>query len=1054
MLLTCPHCSRSIEYSGEAPRFCGYCGQALSASGPEAPTLAYQPQPSTVTLGPEATAEAAAAEPVAVGDYRQIRRLGGGGMGAVYEAEDPTGRRVALKLIAPQFITSRDAVERFRQEGRLASAIAHPRCVFVVAADEAAGRPYIVMELMPGDTLDDLVRRDGPLPPQQAVAKMLDAIDGLQEAHRLGVIHRDVKPSNCFLDRDGRVKIGDFGLSKSLISDQQLTKTGSFLGTPLYSSPEQIRGEPVNEQTDVYSVAATLYFLLTGKAPFQSGDALATLARIAADDPPPMRIVRPEIPEALDRIVLRGLERERSRRWQNLGEFAEALRAFLPGQLSISGLGMRLGAYVCDYFLTGTVFMLGMYALDLGLGSEAFVYPYVQVEAYPAGVALSLLLWIIYFGIPEGLWGQSLGKLLLGLRVRRTHIDEPPGIPRAVGRALLTGVAPELLTMLAIFWLSQVATRAMRWEELMKIDPLLYVTVSASQPLGVLLGAFLLCSPMRARNNYRGTHDLLFDTLVVSVPRQVRRIALEVTPVEQRVRTPTVDTPAQIGPFAVHGVVHERPDETVLLAREPALGRWVFLWLRARSEEPLLAARRELARLTRLRWLACGQHAEWQWDAFLAVASVPVVDRARAQTPADWFEIRHLFVQLVDELVASSRDGTLPAEPDLGLIRVLQDGRLLLFDFHLDSPDQGRGRWGTSTRVLSAGPELEEKALALAAQTARALMNLDPDTRPVRPLPQHGQRIVQRLVGGDSPYVGLSELAADFAHTGHLPAEVTRVRRGALLALQAAILAVPLWMILFVALAGSVLPLFRLFIMQQERDVAQQSLSQGLRHDAAAVLNPDVLVQLRAVERVHNDFQLLQALEDRRQQDERMEKLSREVGAVTASMTWDFIESWRHDPRFEITPEPAFRADAARVAAEREFGNTPKILYWYLGVPLGFWPVLWIVWAFAFRGGLSYRITGMALVRRDGRPAARWQTAWRGALLWLPFAGFLFLSVTLTWEFWSTGPGPNPPMWMAHLATFLWWLAVALLPAYVLLALWQPARSLNDRLAGTWLVPR
>src|SRR5208337_2581168 len=143
---------------------------------------------------------------------------------------------------------------RFRQEGKLASSLAHPRCVFVLAADEEAGRPYIVMELMPGANLDDLVRDKGPLPPEQAIAKILDVIDGLGEAHRLGLVHRDVKPSNCFLEADGRVKIGDFGLSKSLVNDSQLTRTGAFLGTPLYASPEQIRKDRVDLQTDVYSV--------------------------------------------------------------------------------------------------------------------------------------------------------------------------------------------------------------------------------------------------------------------------------------------------------------------------------------------------------------------------------------------------------------------------------------------------------------------------------------------------------------------------------------------------------------------------------------------------------------------------------------------------------------------------------------------------------------------------------------------------------------------------------------------------------------------------------
>src|SRR5262249_55375711 len=185
---------------------------------------------------------------------------GSGGMGTVYEAKgEHTGQRVAVKLLAAPFAAQSHSLERFRQEGQLASLIAHPRCVFVLAADEEAGRPYIVMELMPGDTLRDLIERRGPLPPAEAVAKILDVIDGLREAHRLGILHRDVKPSNCFLLPDGRVKVGDFGLSKSLAADTGLTQTGTFLGTVLYASPEQVRGEGIDYAADVYSVCATLY---------------------------------------------------------------------------------------------------------------------------------------------------------------------------------------------------------------------------------------------------------------------------------------------------------------------------------------------------------------------------------------------------------------------------------------------------------------------------------------------------------------------------------------------------------------------------------------------------------------------------------------------------------------------------------------------------------------------------------------------------------------------------------------------------------------------------
>src|SRR5262245_62872556 len=156
-------------------------------------------------------------DPERIGGYRLVRLVGRGGMGSVYEAEDlESGRRVALKLLAGDSVASPEAVERFRREGRLASTIAHPRCVFVLAADEDEGRPYILMELMPGETLQSLVERSGPLPPREATGKILAVIEGVTEAHQVGSIHPDVKPSNCFLEAGGRVRLADFGLSNSV----------------------------------------------------------------------------------------------------------------------------------------------------------------------------------------------------------------------------------------------------------------------------------------------------------------------------------------------------------------------------------------------------------------------------------------------------------------------------------------------------------------------------------------------------------------------------------------------------------------------------------------------------------------------------------------------------------------------------------------------------------------------------------------------------------------------------------------------------------------------
>ena len=338
MIVTCPHCNRSLstEDGADAPSFCMYCGHKLhdDAKAMQSDLMrtgSFSPTSDTddeVPIAPEPA-------PKSIGGYRLLKFLGSGGMGTVYEAEAPgTGNRVAVKLLTSRLASSPASVERFRQEGRLASQVAHPRCVFVLSADTDAGRPYIVMELMPGETLKDVVDKRGPLPPDEAVARILDVIDGLAEAHRVGMIHRDMKPSNCFLTADNRVKVGDFGLSKSLVGprDHQLTQSGAFLGTVLFASPEQIRGEPLDYGSDVYSVCSTLYYLLCGEAPYQHESVTAALAKAISEDPPPISAKRSEVSRGLETVVMKGLERDRDRRWQSLDDLRDALVNLLPSR--------------------------------------------------------------------------------------------------------------------------------------------------------------------------------------------------------------------------------------------------------------------------------------------------------------------------------------------------------------------------------------------------------------------------------------------------------------------------------------------------------------------------------------------------------------------------------------------------------------------------------------------------------------------------------------------------------------------------------------------------
>ena len=182
--------------------------------------------------------------PFEFGAYHIMRLLGKGGMGAVYEAEDTaSGRRVALKALGHS-LDSPETRKRFLREGRLAASINHPNTVYVYGTEEIEGAPVITMELVPGGTLQERVKADGPMPVAAAVDAILQIIAGLEAAHAVGILHRDIKPSNCFIDPSGTVKVGDFGLSISTLArgDSIVTLAGAVLGTPEFSSPEQLRG--------------------------------------------------------------------------------------------------------------------------------------------------------------------------------------------------------------------------------------------------------------------------------------------------------------------------------------------------------------------------------------------------------------------------------------------------------------------------------------------------------------------------------------------------------------------------------------------------------------------------------------------------------------------------------------------------------------------------------------------------------------------------------------------------------------------------------------------
>ena len=811
MQVACPKCERMLDYSGDRPRFCAYCGQSLGDSS-DAGMLATasfdsgSPLPMRIDATTFGTAaEHATRDPEQVAGYRIIRLLGRGGMGSVYEAEDgELGRRVALKLIAADHLSSSEAVERFRQEGRLASTLAHPRCVFVLAADEFRGRPYLVMELMPGETLQTLVEANGPLSVGVAVAKALDVIDGLREAHHQGIIHRDVKPSNCFLEADGRVKVGDFGLSKSLDGDANLTRTGSFVGTPLYASPEQIKRNPVDERTDLYSVAATLYFLLTGKPPHQANDASAVLAKIVSEPPTPLRTHRPELPAALESAILRGLERDRDRRWHDLGRFRDALLPFVPGELGLSDLALRAGAYCGDVLALFAIesLLLAPFLASLGVAAEApggvgLVFRRIGV-ATPWLIAAQRLLFLGYFTLFEGVWGASPAKRLAGLRVSLVEDGGPPGVKAAALRTLgfyaLTALPGDVVTA---FLFGFLPTR-----QAMLYQPLALAVQSA--------GYLALASTMKSAGGFRGLHERVSGTRVVRRGRRPRRR------VSTGRRLPTrpdyaremagapVGVLKSVGSFKVRGAVRWDGDRKVLLGEDSTLERPVWLVLRPKGSPAPPSTRRDLARPSRPRWLAGGEQAEGRWDAYAAPSGCPLGDLA-GSSGLPWADVRPILQDLADELNRAAADGTLPPSLAVDQVWVQTDGSVLLAD-PLGAPPVA----GLEAPAQARSLDLIKKAAALALEGGRRRPGWSAPgsgSGSIRAaVPVHAARMLDRLIGlprqGDRPYNDPAELIADLEADRDKPTEVDRVRRLVHLAPACGALGQPLLLVFLLSFPG------------------------------------------------------------------------------------------------------------------------------------------------------------------------------------------------------------------------------------------------------------
>ena len=311
--MKCPKCHSE---NSETKPFCGDCGTRLTSPEHAQPVF-------TKTL--ETPREEFATGFLFAGRYQIIEELGKGGMGKVYRVLDKKlQEEVALKLIRPEIASDDRTLERFKSELKLARKISQKNVGRMFDMGEETGTHYITMEYVPGEDLKSSIRRFGRLPIGKCISIAKQICDGLSEAHAIGIVHRDLKPSNIMIDKEGNVRIMDFGIARSL-KEKGLTGAGLMIGTPEYMSPEQVEGKEADQRSDIYSLGIVLYEMLTGRAPFEGETPLSIAVKQKVEKPRDPKELNDQITDDLGRLVLRCLEKDRSKRYESTEQVGREL---------------------------------------------------------------------------------------------------------------------------------------------------------------------------------------------------------------------------------------------------------------------------------------------------------------------------------------------------------------------------------------------------------------------------------------------------------------------------------------------------------------------------------------------------------------------------------------------------------------------------------------------------------------------------------------------------------------------------------------------------------
>jgi hypothetical protein len=693
--------------------------------------------------------------PIGFGDYRLLGFLGSGGMGTVYEAEQvSTGRRVALKMLGQQ-LDSPDMRQRFLREGRLAARVNHPNSLYIFGSEEVDGRPVITMEIAGSGTLRDRLKKRGPFPVIEAVDAVLDVISGLESAYAVGVLHRDIKPSNCFIGPDGSVKVGDFGLSVSTLAktDSFVTAHGKIMGTPAYASPEQLRGDNLDVRADIYSVGATLFTLLTNRAPFEGDNAVQVVANAVNKDPEPLTELRDDVPPALERVVAHCLAKEPGGRYADYMALRNALLPFSSKEPEPASMKIRSSAGWIDYLIA---LLIPYVAIMLFIGGEKLlVTPLVERTLYSARYYFAMFgFGCLYFSIAEGIWGGGLGKRLKGLRVIRVNGQRP-----GIGRALIRVLVPILCVEGVRMPLMMVFISDADWTSLQVAIYVVTAIICGWIPVLLILRA-------RHENGFSAVWDLVSGTRVVVKPKGAVRPLIE--PAGQ-LETTAVGV-GWLGPFQI---INEMVPGEWIIATDTVLRRQV--WLLRRTSLEFSVARRNVARSGRLRWLQKVEAGDATWDAFEATQGVPFSSLVEGPKPVPWGTLRHWLHDLASELWDATGDQTLPVELSLDQVWITTQGRAVL----LDEP------WpniNTTAERIPVGDVAGQQRF-LSAVTACVESTS---------LPLHARPVLRNL--GKGKFEKLSFLTGTLRGLLDKPAEVSRgMRAGALFMLPLYV-----WILVFV----------------------------------------------------------------------------------------------------------------------------------------------------------------------------------------------------------------------------------------------------------------